>query len=44
MVNYSDILAAYSKVTKYKNSTLLQRSGTLSRMTNNKIFLKPLLY
>jgi len=41
MVNYSDVLAAYSKVTKYKNPTLLQYSGTLSRMTNNKIYLKP---
>lgn len=41
MVNYSDVLAAYSKVTKYKNSTLLQYSRTLSRMTQNKIYLKP---
>lgn len=41
MATYSDILAAYSKVTKYKNPTLLQPSGTLSRMTNNKIYLKP---
>lgn len=41
MVNYSDVLAAYSRVTKYKNSTLLQHSGTLSRMTGNKIYLKP---
>lgn len=41
MVNYSDVLAAYSKVTKYKNPTLLQYSGTLSRMTGNQIYLKP---
>ena len=41
MVNYSDVLAAYSKVTKYKNRTPLQYSGTLSRMTKNKIYLKP---
>jgi len=41
MVNYSDVLAAYSRVTKYKNSTLLQYSGTLSRMTGNQIYLKP---
>jgi len=41
MVNYSDVLIAYSGVTKYKNPTLLQPSGTLSRMTNNKIYLKP---
>lgn len=41
MVNYSDVLAAYSRVTKYKNSTLLQYSRTLSRMTQNKIYLKP---
>lgn len=41
MINYSDILAAYSKVTKYKNPTLLQYSGTLSRMTGNQIYLKP---
>jgi len=41
MVNYSDISAAYSKVTKYKNPTLLQYSGTLSRMTGNQVHLKP---
>jgi len=41
MVNYSDVLAAYSRVTKYKNSTLLQYSRTLSWMTQNKIYLKP---
>jgi len=41
MVNYSDILAAYSKVTKYKNPTYLQYSGTLSRMTGNQLYLKP---
>jgi len=41
MVNYSDVLAAYSRVTKYKNPTLLQYSGTLSRMTGNQIYLKP---
>jgi len=41
MVNYSDVLAAYSGVTKYKNPTLLQYTGTLSRMTGNQVFLKP---
>ena len=41
MVEYSDIIKAYDRVTKYKNPTLLQFSGTLSRMTNNKVFLKP---
>ncbi len=41
MVNYSDIVEAYLRVTKYKNPTLLQYSGTLSRMIGNKIFLKP---
>lgn len=41
MVNYSDVLAAYSRVTKYKNPTSLQYSGTLSRMTGNQIYLKP---
>jgi len=41
MVNYNDIVKAYSKVTKYKNNTSLQYSGTLGRMTQNKVFLKP---
>jgi threonine ammonia-lyase medium form len=41
MVNYSDIVRAYDKVTKYKNPTLLQYSGTLSRITHNQVFLKP---
>ncbi len=41
MINYDDILKAYKKVTKYKNPTLLQYSGTLSRMTGNEVFLKP---
>jgi len=41
MVNYSDILEAYSKVTQYKNPTSLQYSGTLSRMTGNQVYLKP---
>jgi threonine ammonia-lyase medium form len=41
MVNYSDIIKAYNAVTKHKNPTLLQYSGTLSRMTHNKVFLKP---
>ncbi|HKK83039.1 MAG TPA: threonine/serine dehydratase [Atribacterota bacterium] len=41
MVNYNDIVKAYSKVTKYKNNTSLQYSGTLGRMTRNKVFLKP---
>jgi len=41
MINYSDILNAYKKVTKYKNQTLLQYSGTISRMTGNQVFLKP---
>src|SRR4030043_359574 len=41
MVNYSDILAAYSRVKKYKNPTFLQYSGTLSRMTGNHNYLKP---
>jgi len=41
MVEYSDIVKAYDRVTKYKNPTLLQFSGTLSRMTKNKVFLKP---
>ena len=41
MVNYSDILEAYSKVTKYKNPTSLQYSGTLSRMIGNQVYLKP---
>ena len=41
MVNYSSVLEAYSRVTKYKNPTFLQYSGTLSRMTGNQIYLKP---
>jgi len=41
MVNYSDVLEAYSKVTKYKNPTLLQYSRTLSQMAGNQIYLKP---
>jgi len=41
MVNYSDIVKAYDRVTKYKNPTLLQYSGTLSRLTQNSVFLKP---
>ena len=41
MVNYSDIVTAYHRVTKYKNPTLLHYSGTLSWMSNNEIFLKP---
>ena len=41
MVNYNDIVKAYSKVTKYKNNTSLQYSGTLGKMTHNKVFLKP---
>jgi len=39
--SHLDVLAAYSKVTKYKNPTLLQYSATLSRMTGNQIYLKP---
>jgi len=41
MVNYSNVLAAYSKVAKYRNPILLQYSGTLSRMIGNQIYLKP---
>ena len=41
MVSYQDIVNAYERVTRYKNPTLLQYSGTLSRMTDNEIFLKP---
>jgi threonine dehydratase len=41
MLNYDDIVEAYAKVTKYKNATPLQYSGTLSRMSNNQVFLKP---
>lgn len=41
MLNYDDIIDAYAKVTKYKNATPLQYSGTISRATNNKVFLKP---
>jgi threonine dehydratase len=41
MLDYNSIVNAYSKVTKYKNATPLQYSGTLSRMTTNKVFLKP---
>ena len=41
MINYNDVLSAYKKVTKYKNRTFLQYSGTISRMTHNQVFLKP---
>ena len=41
MVDYKNIIEAYDRVTRYKNSTFLQYSGTLSRMTGNKVFLKP---
>lgn len=41
MIVYRDIVQAYEKVTRYKNPTLLQYSGTLSRMTGNEAFLKP---
>ncbi len=41
MLGYSDIVQAYEKITKYKNPTFIQYSGTLSRMTANQIFLKP---
>jgi len=41
MLNYDDIIKAYAKVTKYKNTTPLQYSGTLSRVTNNQVFFKP---
>lgn len=41
MLGYSDILQAYEKITKYKNPTFIQYSGTLSKMIGNQIFLKP---
>ncbi len=41
MLGYSDIIQAYEKITKYKNPTFIQYSGTLSRMIGNQIFLKP---
>lgn len=41
MLEYIDIIKAYENITKYKNPTPLQYSGTLSRMTNNQIFFKP---
>lgn len=41
MLGYSDIIQAYENVIKYKNPTSLQYSGTLSRIINNKIYLKP---
>ena len=41
MVQYSDVVRASKNITKYKNPTPLQYSGTLSRMTNNRIYLKP---
>lgn len=41
MVVYQDIEEAYERITRYKNPTPLQYSGTLSRMTGNQIYLKP---
>ena len=41
MLGYSDIVQAYEKITKYKNPTFIQYSGTLSSITANQIFLKP---
>ena len=41
MLGYSDIVQGYERITKYKNPTFIQYSGTLSRMTGNQIFLKP---
>jgi len=41
MLEYTDIVQAYEKITKYKNPTFLQYSGTLSRMTNSQVFFKP---
>ncbi len=41
MLKHLDIIRAYENITKYKNATPLQYSGTLSRMTGNQIFLKP---
>ena len=41
MVVYGDVVQAYEKVTRFKNPTLLQYSGTLSRMTDSEVFLKP---
>ena len=41
MVQYSDIVRASEDITKYKNPTPLQYSGTLSRMAKNRIYLKP---
>ncbi|MDD3656556.1 MAG: threonine/serine dehydratase [Atribacterota bacterium] len=41
MLDYTDIVQAYEKITKYKNPTFLQYSGTLSSMTNSQVFFKP---
>ncbi len=41
MLKHLDIIRAYESITKYKNPTPLQYSGTLSRMTSNRIYLKP---
>ena len=41
MVQYSDMVRAAEDIKKYKNATPLQYSGTLSRMTSNRIYLKP---
>lgn len=41
MLEYHDIVRANERIAIYKNPTPLQYSGTLSRMTGNKIFLKP---
>ena len=41
MAVYGDVVQAYEKVTRFKSPTLLQYSGTLSRMTDSEVFLKP---
>lgn len=41
MVVYQDIVRAHETIGKYKSPTYLQYSGTLSRMTDSEIFLKP---
>jgi threonine ammonia-lyase medium form len=41
VLGYPDIVQAYEKITKYKNPTFIQYSGTLSSITANQIFLKP---
>ncbi len=41
MLAYPDLIQAYERITKYKNPTFLQYSGTLSRMSNNHVFFKP---